>query len=76
MQVNLASKFSKATMTPTASWVLAVETVGWGWMFFSQYAGVRICSQTVEGQVGLLEVDHLDIKGFQVNNGKDSRFRN
>ena len=43
---------------------------------FSQYAGVRICSQTVECQVGLLEVDHLDIKGFQVNNGKDSRFRN
>ena len=43
---------------------------------YAQYAEVRICSQTVKGQVGLLEVDHLDIKGLQVNNGKDSRFRN
>jgi len=43
---------------------------------YAHYAEVRICSQTVEGQVGSLEVDHLDIKGLQVNNGKDSRLRN
>ena len=30
----------------------------------------------LEGLVWSLEVDHLDIKSLQVNNGKYSRFRN
>ncbi len=76
MQVNLASKFSKVTTTPPSKLGTCSGNRGVGVDVFSQYAGVRICSQTVECQVGLLEVDHLDIKGFQVNNGKDSRFRN
>ena len=76
MQVSLASKFFKGCNDTPNKLGTCSGNRGVGVDVFSQYAGLESVLKRSRGQVGLLEVDHLDIKGLQVNNGKDSRLRN
>jgi hypothetical protein len=53
-----------------------VETVVWGFAVFQIVEREVTVRSERDFLVWSLEVDHLDIKSLQVNNGKNSRFWN
>ena len=76
MPVNLTSKFPQNKINTQDKLRICTGNPGVGVGRMVNYSIHKFVFRMSRGLVGiLLEVDHLDIKGFQVNNRKDSWLR-